>query len=147
MPVYQSPDTIVSRVYTLLNTSGTKPSGLTVLDHDLLPSEYADLPACGVYLVDDNLRDVTDPNTNERVRVAKVRVEIRAVGALLSATKSIREWAVNAILSDTTLGGYALDVEWQSFTPFGSASDHRFAGADLDFSITYAFNLSGGLYA
>jgi len=146
MPRYISPDTIAARVYTLLNTSATKPTGLTVLDHDLLPVEPADLPVCGVYLVDDKLGSVVDPMTNERTRTATVRVEIRVVGAMLS-TKAIREWAITAILTDAPLASEILGVEFQGFQPFGSASDQRFAGADLDFNITYCFNLPGGLYA
>ena len=146
MPRYISPDTIVARIYTLLSTSTTKPTGLKVLDHDLLPVEPDDLPVCGVYLVDDKLGSVVDPMTNERTRTATVRVEIRVVGAMLS-TVTIREWAITAILTDATLASEYLGIEFQGFQPFGSASDQRFAGADLDFNITYAFNLPGGLYA
>jgi hypothetical protein len=144
--VYLSPDTLVARVYVSLNTSATKPAGLTVLDHDLLPVEEADLPVVGVYLVDDKLQDRTDSMTNERVRVCTVRVEVRKTGTMLS-TKTIREWVITTLLSDITLAAEFLDIDFQGFTPYGMASDQRFAGADLDFSISYAFNLPGGLYA
>lgn len=134
------PDEIVARIYTILNTSSTKPTGLSVLDHDMLPTEEADLPVCGVYLVQDQKADEAEAMDGEHRRRATIRVEIRAKGAMLSGTKTIREWALKAILNDDHLNNQDLfDLDYQGFQPFGMASDTRLSGADLDFVATYLF--------
>lgn len=145
MPPFLSPDDIVAEVFTTLNTSAAKDPALTVLDHDLLPTEADEMPVCGVYLVEDKLDGIIDYHTNDRTRKATIRVEIRTIGAMLS-TRAIREWATLAILNDPNLPNLCLHVEFLSFQPFGVASDQRFAGADLDFLFTYDFSTPGGLH-
>lgn len=135
-----SPDLIVSRVFTILNTSLTKPTGLSVKDHDLLPVEEEELPVLGVYLVEDQKTGESESMGAEHLRAAKIRVEIRAVGSMLAGTKTIREWALKALLNDTELNEQdAFDFDYQGFQPFGMATNVRLCGADLDFLATYYF--------
>lgn len=134
------PDSIVSQVFTILNTSPTKPVGLDVRDHDLLPTEPDELPVCGVYLVEDQKTGDGETMGAEHARSARIRVEIRAKGEILAATQTIREWALKALLNDTGLNDQTVfDFDYQGFQPFGMASNEHLAGADLDFLATYFF--------
>jgi hypothetical protein len=135
---YLSPDAFADRVYALLLASA--PAGLTVSQTDLLPTEPDDLPVCGVYLVEDKLQSRECEPENWATRACVVRVEIRVDGDMLTGTKAYREWAIQAVLGDSTLAGMANTVNFEAFSPYGVASDARYAGADLDFSITYRFD-------
>lgn len=137
-----SPDTIVSKVYTLLNAASDKPAGLTILDHDMLPTEESDLPVCGVYLVEDKRAEGVETMGSGHIRSATIRLEFRAVGSMLTATQTYREWALKTLLSASDLNQNGRDFDYQGFQPFGVASNVRLAGADLDFSATYVFTES-----
>lgn len=129
-------DDLVAIIFAALSTTGVTPTGLTVLDHDLLPLEESDLPVAGVYLVED--RAISDESgTGAQRREATIRVEIRAIGAKLSGTKAIREWAISTVLNSVSMIDSDLDLSFSSFTPYGVASNVRLAGADLDFSFKY----------
>ena len=137
------PDTIVSAVLAILVAATAKPTGLAttdIFDHDLLPTEEADLPVVGVYLVDDQQAGYGEAMGGEHTRQARIRVEIRASGAPLAGTKAIREWALKAVLNDTTLNNQtAFNIDYQGFQPFSAATNMRLCGADLDFLATYLF--------
>ena len=104
-----------------------------------------DLKVGGVYLVED--RPLGDPSdtlgTASQLRVATVRVEFRIKAAADTryheATRPFREWALGVLMADTTLGGLAEDTAFNTYTPFGLASNIRIAGADLDFELHYLF--------
>lgn len=135
-----TPDLIAAGVYTALYTSGSKPSGLTVLDNDILPTEIDGLPAVGVYLAADRASDLEMNSGNIQARVATVRVEVRAVGGVVSGTTTIRAWAIKAVLENSALLQICEYVSFGEYAPFGIASNVRIAGADLDFEIGYIFD-------
>lgn len=129
-------DDLVAIIFAALSTTGVTPTGLTVMDNDMLPLEESDLPVAGVYLVED--RAIGDESgTGSTRREATIRIEIRAIGAKLAGTKSIREWAIATTLSAVSAIDSDLDLSYASFTPYGVASNVRLAGADLDFSFKY----------
>lgn len=137
-----TPDALAQAVFDLLDQSATKPAGLTVLDHDMLPTEQDELPVAGVYLVEDNPESAFDTyGTGSQRRVATIRVEIRVQvenqQRPTEAHRSIREWAALVLMTDETLGGLAAQVARGGYTPFMVASDIRLAGADLDFEAVY----------
>lgn len=137
-----TPDVIAAGVYTALSTSVTKPTGLTVYDHDVLPVETDSLPAVGVYLATDRASDLDLNSATLQGRVATVRVEIRAVGATVAGTTTIRAWAIKTVLESTALLQVCDYVTFGEFSPFGIASNVRISGADLDFEIGYIFDPS-----
>ncbi len=132
-------DAIATALYELLRDAADKPAGLgsdQVLDHDLLPATEDDLPVVGVYLVEDNLDQMSDSAGGEQ-RTAKFRVEIRTIGKMLAATKPLRDWVLATLIADTTLTGLAESVDFSGFKPFGVTGDNNLVGADLDFEIRY----------
>jgi len=142
-----SPDAIVARAYQALATAPDLPTGLKVLDHDLLPAEPDEMPVVGVYLAEDKLGQKIDHRTQDRNRVATIRVEIRAIGPMLTATLPIREWVLNTLLGDQQLFDLCIKpMEFESYTPYGLSSNVRFAGADMDFLATYDFTVETTIY-
>lgn len=137
-----SPDPIVARIIAVLVAAPGKPTGVTtakILDHDQLTVDPDDCPVVGVYLVVDDPKEGGTMD-GEHLRQARIRVEIRAKGPMLTATKPIREWVLLAILDDPQLNNETtFDLEYQGFQPFGMPSDQHLAGADLDFLATYLF--------
>ncbi len=135
-----TPDALVQRVFALLNAA--KPVGVTVLDHDMLPTEEDELPVIGVYLADDQALDLNGTRTSgSQDRVATLRCECRAVGpSILAGTLALRSFVVATLTDDDSLGGLANALVFKGFQPFGRASDLRFCGADLDFDVFYIFH-------
>ncbi|WP_306600757.1 hypothetical protein [Geothrix sp. 21YS21S-2] len=135
-----TPDEVVQRFLDLLTSSPSRPAALQgadrILDHDLLPVAEEELPVLGVYLADDKFHSVLNDHGWDW-RAAAVRVEIRAIGPMLAATAEIRNWVKTTVLQDDSLGGLVRSTTFMGFQPFGSPSNVRLAGADLDFESIY----------
>jgi hypothetical protein len=140
MSAATTPDAIIQKIVDLLTEAPDRPLALQgdgkILDHDLLPVEEEELPVLGIYLADDKKASDEDANGGQD-RVALVRVEIRAIGPMLRATRDLREWAIRTLLQDPFLGGLLRDLSYSGFTPFGATSNKQLAGADLDFEAAY----------
>lgn len=137
-----TPDALAQAVFDLLDGSATKPAGLTLLDHELLPIEQDQLPAVGVYLVEDNPETLGDTDSvGGQRRIATIRVECRARAEVgqrpTEAHRPLREWAIGVLMADETLGGLAHQLARAGYTPYTAAVDIRIVGADLDFEATY----------
>jgi hypothetical protein len=139
--ILSCPDPIVDQVFQALQNAPGRPEGLNLLDHDLLPVEEGELPVLGVYLVEDKQSEEARSD-GSMMRTATVRLEIRAKGPMLSATRPIRIWASKVLASDPGLELMVFNVDHAAFTPFGIASNQRLAGADLDFVFTFNCNPS-----
>lgn len=138
-----TPDALAQKVFDLLSQSPSKPLGLlSVLDHDMLPVVPDELPAVGVYLVEDQPEAAPDTyGTGSQARVATIRVEIRVkvpVGTRPTEEhRPLREWVAAVLMADESLGGLANHLARGAYAPYSLPADHRLAGADLDFDAFY----------
>lgn len=126
-------DDLAALVVQTLTLASNKPTGLTILDHEVLPVEQDQLPVACVYVSEDKaLEDASQ--SGSQAREATISVEIRAVGAVLAGTKTFREWVLATLLP---LQGADFDINYAGFHPFGEVLDYRMSGAVLDFAIRY----------
>ncbi len=142
-----SADVIARTAWQALVDSPTRPARLSasrVLFHEDLPADAAeatDLPAVGVYLVEDVPLETAEGLSN---RSATLHLDIRSLIAdgqdALSATQDLRMWALDVLLPNQDRDSGFEGAEFLAFKPFSLAASKRLAGALLEITVPHFFD-------
>jgi hypothetical protein len=142
-----SADVTARTAWQALVDSPTRPARLAasrILFHEDLPADATvseDLPALGVYLVEDIPLETAEGLSN---RSATLHLDIRSLIAdgqdALSATLDLRLWALDVLLPNQDRDSGFVGAEYVAFKPFSLAASRHLAGALLEITVPHFFD-------
>lgn len=137
---------IVEAIATALG-GATKPADVTVHRSRTLPITSDQLPAMAAYRTTEAVERGDGPRGYKVRRRLRVRVECRVATAADGATLDdamdpLTTWAVQAVMSDVTLGGLAHNIHEVSTQWLAEDADQVYGAAAVDFDVEYITSAS-----
>jgi hypothetical protein len=117
----------------------TKPTGLNVHRQRRRSIETDTLPATIPYLLEEAVALEEHAPVAACYRVARIRLEHRALGAPEdAAVDPLVSWGTKVLIADPTLGGLANAIEEKRLEWDGEEMDEDFAACGQDFEVEFS---------
>jgi len=135
-------DDVVLTAWQLLKDAPGRPAALAVdkiLPHEDLPQEPAELPAVGIYLLDDQQNAESGSGTSQRSALIEIQIDVR-IGEgenYLSATRAYRAWVLRALLPNDPMDSGISGAEHLSTKPGVIPGNARMAVALVQISVPF----------